>query len=472
MKEKWKDFLLIGLLIILLFAIRANLGLNNDLFFNDFTKTGGISVAIRDFGLRPALGLVHMPHGSMLINSIIFQNFLYLDNWLLIYKLIPIFVQSLILLFSYVLFKRLINRQVAFFFGLLIVLGPKLFYRSAIMYSSQQEAFLFSLVLVYLAFIFMERKLQPLFFLIMGFSLFIEPTIVILIFTIFLFYFAKVKLKQLIINIVAFATGLLPFILVTGGRYVSNGLGMFPSFFSFCISRIGLAAIRISNLFDFGIGFQWLFILGFLISFCLVVLNGMDLPSSFMLLYGIIFFFLYAVASPLDSIGSQIEAFQQRNVIYLFLPIFYFVARATSVIKFRAIAVGVLLIFLGSGVYLAFNYPVDINQKYNEAMPPFIEHLESEGLGVVYSSYNLKWSGYLFSKGKIIFSCGIKGIMPCPSHSDFFERFVAKAYVIGPFRNIQVAEKFVSQNQDFSFRNITYDNFEIVGAGNLFVVFS
>ncbi len=463
MKTITRPWFILLLLISLFIFLKLPLAITNDYYMNDQVRMGGVSIAIRDFGISQGLMLTVEHHGSLLLESIIFLPFVFLNNWLFLYKLVPLFIQLWIVVISFLFFKNEENVHFGAIFSLFIILGPRLLKRTILMYGSQQEGLLFSIILVYLLFSYLKfpssLKLFFLFFL-SGFNYFLEPSLLILSSIVLIYIIYKKKLfkkpLQSLLYSLYFLIGLTPVF------YLKHILSDQPSinfFFSslsyliFLIRNPGELLVQLQTvfqkipyLFDYGHGNIWIILAFTLLVGTFFYLGVFYMKSKkqgreesllgFLLFYSIIFTLSYTVASKFDVFGVLSDPFSHRNLIYLYLPFFYFITKIFFLIikkkgvLMKTMGVSILCLFLFLGVHLNFQnlggYS-GLDNSYYEVARDFTAKINDLGINTIYADPHTKWSGYFLSNGKTLFACGYDLFSKCPLNgiSPIFEQTAA-----------------------------------------------
>ena len=80
----------------------------------DFTKTGGVAIAMSEFGVVNSVELSHFPHGTMAIQAMLLTPFTGTPYFILFHNLISIFTQAMVIVFLFVILRELEGEEFAF----------------------------------------------------------------------------------------------------------------------------------------------------------------------------------------------------------------------------------------------------------------------------------------------------------------------------------------------------------------------
>lgn len=454
--------LIISLMLLLLLTIKFPPSQNYPpVDMEDFARCGGVSLAIMNFGVRDGVWLTQRNHGVSIIASFLIIPIFGSDNWLFLYTLFPLIVQSLIIVTAFTLLTKWRGTLFASLFCLLIILGPKLFIVTVTMYGSQQESFL--ACLLFFSFFALYTKKPRLRNLILlsfftGLLLGLDPPLVILALTVIIYWLIwspkKIDAKNLIFTIASFGFGFSFFFLMRKmGQepFIESTANWMMSIIKspvIILRQFEEAALKFAYLFDYGLPqfniFIALVFFSVFFSFLFFLKNYWKEERSnpltrFLLIYMLIFMISYTIAIKLDRYHSIEKAFSQRNIIYLYLPFFYFVCEFFFIfwykmkVHFRVIGIFFVLLFIIPGVLYNFNefrsFPRISHRvkSYHFSVTTLLNLTDKLGCKALHLTEHSKWSFFLFSKGEARVACGFDRYLECPWSLSFLFEKIAMA---------------------------------------------
>ena len=421
----------------------------------------------------------HYPHGSVLIEALLYYPFFYTKIWLQTYTLIPLLVHFAIFLAFYWFNFKYVKKY--YILLNLLFIFPSMIFRTLLhMIGSQHEALLANaiLILFFINFLKKQNKTNLIFLALMcGLTIFIETTSIIFVLAvcIAILLIKKMKIKEKVIYLGSIGIFSLIFLSIMWliekihrehPMYLKTPLIQMMSVakqsLSFDISKLAfdyadLIIRRIPRLFMYLKNNSHLLLiiisisLGTWIILHLFIKHRKDLKERnnqfrrTIIYFSLIIIALHILIIPIvtqhieggvDEIVRDVhDAFFSRHEVSLLIPLYLILVFGGLLSKNKNLvmasrAVVILIIVMGTTGYVT-NYPLhkaihlynlEINQEYQKISLAFEEYQEKNSICGFHTTPNIKQICTFMSKGRLLLDCELHP--NCPWETDYYEKII------------------------------------------------